>query len=491
MSRPLNVLFVSSEVEPFSKTGGLADVSGALPKALKSLGHDVRVATPFYGFVANRLKTWTDELQDVQVPVGSNIYLAAIKSVCGTDSPTGIHTHFLDNQILFNRPGIYGDPATGQDYGDNDERFMFFSRGILEFIQRLSWRPDIIHCNDWQTGLVAPLLKTVFSGNAFFAHTKTVFTIHNMAYQGMFPQESFWKTFLPPELLFNESVSTFGHLNCMKAGLVFSDSVTTVSRKYAQEIQTEEFGYGLHGVAHMRAPNLRGILNGVDYTVWDPSVDTLIPQRYTATTIANKIENKRALLAQMNLPFDESVPLIGIVSRLAHQKGFDLLMQVFERMMHMGVQMVMLGSGEQRYAEFFSHAERAFPRQFALRLGFDNALAHLIEAGSDMFLMPSLYEPCGLNQIYSLRYGTVPIVRATGGLDDTIEEFQPGANTGTGFKFAGYDPGQLLHAMHRATHVFRQRDQWAALTLNGMKKDYSWEVSARQYVDLYKSLIKE
>ncbi len=489
MSRQLNVLFVSSEVEPFSKTGGLADVSGSLPKALNLLGHDVRVATPLYGFIPNRLKARTEDLQDIQVPVGSNIYLASVKSVSGSETPA--HTYFIDNQILFNRPGIYGDPATQQDYGDNDERFIFFSRGVLEFLQRLSWRPDIIHCNDWQTGLIAPILKTTLAGNPFFSQTKTVFTIHNIAYQGTFSQESFWKTFLPPELLFNESVSSFGHLNCMKAGLVFADSVTTVSRRYALEIQTEEFGYGLHHVAQMRSPNLHGILNGVDYCVWDPSVDTLIPQRYTAATFANKLENKRSLLAQMNLPFDESVPLIGIVSRLAHQKGFDLLMQVFEPLVKMGIQLVILGSGERKYAEFFSHAERAFPRQFALRLGFDNALAHLIEAGSDIFLMPSLYEPCGLNQIYSLRYGTVPIVRATGGLDDTIEEFQPGSHQGTGFKFAGYDPGQLLHAVHRAVNVFRDREQWIALALNGMKKDYSWEVSARKYVDLYKSLVKE
>lgn len=492
MSRPLNVLFVSSEVEPFAKTGGLADVSGALPLAIKHLGHEIRAIMPRYGSIDGHKARLAESGHpgDILVPAGDKIFIAKLLSASLANNLTNVLTYFIDNQILFGgRPGLYVNPDTKSDYPDNDDRFIFFSRGVLETLKRLDWKPDIIHCNDWQTGLIPVYLKTIYRSDPFFARCKTVFTVHNMAYQGIFPPSSFMKTQLPAELMFSDSVTSSGDLNCLKAGLVFADAITTVSRKYAEEIQSDEFGCGLQNVTRVRSSNLHGILNGVDYSVWDPSADEFIPQRYTIDGLANKLENKRALLAKFGLPFNESTPLIGIISRLADQKGFDLLVPIFDELMKMNVQMIFLGTGEKKYHDLLERAQSVYPQQIGIRLGFDTPLAHLIEAGSDMFLMPSRYEPCGLNQIYSLRYGTVPIVRATGGLDDTIEDFRPETQQGTGFKFSRYDSGELLRTIHRALDMYKHRDLWNALIKNGMRKDYSWGASAGKYIELYNSLV--
>ena len=460
MSRPVNVLFVSSEVEPFAKTGGLADVSGALPLAIRKLGQEIRIITPRYGMgdEGNSKSSENLALRDLRVPVGEKTYLASVTTAAIGDTNASVLAYLVENQILFGRRGLYVDPETRQDYPDNDERFIFFNRCVMEVLKHLDWHPDIIHCNDWQTGFIPVFLKSPPAAGHVSSRTKTVFTVHNMAYQGVFPQYSFSKTHLPAELLNNGSVSASGYLNCLKAGLVFADTLTTVSRKYAEEIQTDEYGCGLQDIARMRSCDLHGILNGVDYSVWDPSVDEYIPQRYTIRTVTNKKENKRALLAKVGLPYAESTPVIGVISRLADQKGFDLLVPIFSALVSMDVQLVFLGTGELKYHEFLGQAQRAYPRQVATTLAFDTPLAHLIEAGSDMFLMPSRYEPCGLNQIYSLRYGTAPIVRATGGLDDTIEDFQSATGSGTGFKFVHYDSGELLHAIRRALDVFSQKD---------------------------------
>jgi starch synthase len=494
MARPLNVLFVSSEVEPFAKTGGLADVSSALPQAIRALDHEVRVILPRYG-VINERKAHLHEmlrLKEVEVPVGAKKYTAGVKSSFLTSSHAKVQVYFLDNPHYFGRHGLYVHPDTKKDYQDNDERFIFLCRGVLEVLKILGWAPDIIHCNDWPTGLIPAYLKTLYKDDPFYADTRSVFTIHNMAYQGVFPKSSFAKTLLPAEIFSGRGVEAHGHLNFLKAGLMYADGLTTVSERYATEIRTsEEFGCGLEDVIQMRKNDLTGILNGVDYSQWDPAVDQLIPHRYDVRTIDQKIDNKRALCAKMGLPFQEKTPLLGIISRLADQKGFDLIGEVFDDLLGMNLQIVVLGTGEKKYHEMFEKAAQKHPGKIAAALTFNNDLAHLIEAGADLFLMPSRYEPCGLNQIYSLRYGTVPVVRATGGLDDTIEDVSLSAGTGTGFKFKNYSSAEMLKAIQRAVHAFADQNAWRKLMRNGMGKDFSWEASARKYVQLYRSIAKK
>ncbi len=493
MPRSLNVLFLSSEVEPFAKTGGLADVSGALPQVIKQLGHEVRVMMPRYGIINERSGKLHEmsRLKDIPVPVGNRVFPASVKSSFLTSGNDKVQVYFIDNQDLWGRQGIYVDPATTRDYPDNDDRFIFFACSVFEVLQRLGWQPDIIHCNDWPTGLVPAYLKLANARSPFFKNTRSVFTIHNMAYQGMFPPSVFPKTNLPMEMLNENGVLSHGILNFLKSGLVFSDAITTVSRKYAEEIQSsEEYGCGLQDVVRKRTKDVTGILNGVDYSVWSPAVDRFISKNYDATTIPSKKENTKALLQRMGLAYDERVPVIGIISRLADQKGFDLIASILQAVMHMRVQMVVLGTGERRYHEMLTAAKAAFPGQLGIELSFNNELAHLIEAGSDMFLMPSRYEPCGLNQIYSLRYGTVPIVRATGGLDDTIQDVDEAPDGGTGFKFRDYQGGALLHAIQRAVTAFADRPKWERIMRNGMSKDYSWESSAQRYVDVYRGLVR-
>ena len=493
MARPLNVLFLSSEVEPFVKTGGLADVSSALPQTIKQLGHEIRIMMPSYGSINQRTAKLHEitRLRDIAVTLGNRPYRASVKSSFMGEGASRLQVYFLDNPELFGRSGLYVDPSTLQDYHDNDDRFFFFCRGVLEVLKTLGWQPDIIHCNDWQTGLVPAYLKTIYNNDPFYDNIRTVFTIHNMAYQGVFPISSFNKTSLPQELLSENGLVAYGNINLLKAGLLFADALTTVSERYAQEIQcSAEFGYGLQGVVSMRKNDLVGIINGIDYSVWDPAVDERIPHHYDSKSLDSKLENKKALLASVGLPFDESVPLIGMISRLADQKGLDIIGAILDQMMGMALQFVVLGTGERRYHDMLERARRAFPDKMAIYLGFNNELAHLVEAGSDMFLMPSRYEPCGLNQMYSLAYGTVPIVRATGGLDDTIEPVDPSSGTGTGFKFTNYDSGELLWTIQHAVHLFADKTLWRQVMKNGMSKDFSWESSAKKYVHLYRSILK-
>jgi starch synthase len=494
MTKPINVLFISSEVDPFAKTGGLADVSGALPQTVKQLDHEIRVMMPRYGSINERKSKLHEmlRLKEIDIPVGSKSYSASVKSSFITDNHSKVQVYFLDNPHLFGRSGLYVHPETKKDYADNDERFIFFNRGVLEVLKRLGWAPDIIHCNDWPTGLVPAYLKTLYKADPFYKETRTVFTIHNMAYQGVFPKSSFAKTLLPPDVFSPAGVEAYGSLNFLKAGLVYSDALTTVSEKYAEEIRSsEEFGAGLQNVVSRRKHDLSGILNGVDYTQWDPSVDQLIPHRYDIKSLDLKVENKKALLAKMGLPFNERTPVIGIISRLADQKGFDLIGEIFDDLMKLHLQMVILGTGEKRYHDMFEKASKRHPDKIAAALTFNNDLAHLIEAGSDMFLMPSRYEPCGLNQIYSLRYGTIPVVRATGGLDDTIDDYDHASGTGTGFKFSTYSSGDLLKVIQRALHAYADQPAWRKLMKTGMVKDFSWEASAKKYVQLYRSLARK
>lgn len=494
MAKPLNILFVSSEVDPFAKTGGLADVSSALPQSIRELDHEVRVIMPRYGSINERKSRLHQmiRLNDITIPVGSKTFPLTVKSSFLTTNQTKVQVYFVDNPVLFGRTGLYVHPETKKDYHDNDERFFFFDKAVLELLKHLGWHPDIIHCNDWQTGLIPAYLKTTYRNDPFYADTRTVFTVHNMAYQGVFPRSSFAKTGLPAELLSEDGVEAYGNINLLKSGLVFSDAITTVSEKYAEEIRSsDEFGCGLQDIVRKRQKDLHGIVNGIDYAVWDPSVDQLIPHRFDARSIDLKVENKKELLRRMDLPFDEGTPLIGIISRLADQKGFDLIGEELDHLMKLGVQFVILGTGEKRYHDLFEKAHKKYPAKIGIALTFNNELAHVIEAGSDMFLMPSRYEPCGLNQLYSLRYGTVPIVRATGGLEDTIEDYSPSTGEGTGFKFRDYSSREMLQAVQRAIEVFGDRAAWRKLMRSGMGKDFSWEMSARKYIQLYRALVKK
>jgi starch synthase len=494
MAKPINVLFISSEVEPFAKTGGLADVSGALPQTIKHLDNEIRVMMPRYGSINERKAKLHDmiRLKDIVVPVGSRPYNASVKSSFIANNNVKVQVYFLDNPELFGRSGLYVHPDTKKDYTDNDERFIFFSRGVLEVLKKLGWQPDVIHCNDWQTGLVPAYLKAVYHNDPFYKDTKSVFTVHNMAYQGVFPPSSFVKTGLPAELLSEGGIQAFGNVNLLKSGLVFADIITTVSQRYAEEIRTsDEYGCGLQEIVNNRRDHLYGILNGIDYSVWNPSIDEHIPHRYDHRSVDLKVENKKVLLAEVGLPFNAATPLIGIISRLAVQKGFDLIEHILDDVVKLNMQLLVLGTGEKRFHEMFERAARKYPEKVAVRLSFNNELAHRIEAGSDMFLMPSRYEPCGLNQIFSLKYGTVPIVRATGGLDDTIEEIDEASGTGTGFKFTKYDGAELLKTIQRAIRVFADETVWRKIVRNGMSKDFSWESSAKKYLHLYRSLVKK
>ena len=492
MSRPLNILYVSSEVEPFAKTGGLADVSSALPKAIKDIGHEIRIMMPRYRFIVERRFHLHDiiRLRDIPIPVGSSTELGNVKSSFISNLKEKVQVYFLDNSNYFGRDGVYQSPTTKKDYKDNDDRFIFFCRGVLETLKRLGWQPDILHCNDWQTGLIPAYLKTMYMHDPFFKTIKTVFTIHNMAYQGAFPLESFTKSNLPKELFNHNGVEAYGNFNFLKTGLFFSDAITTVSEKYVEEIcNSTEVGAGLNGLLLSRRKDLHGILNGIDYQIWNPATDEFIFRKYDVHSIDAKIDNKKALLTKFGLEFSENRPVIGIISRLADQKGFDLIFDIIEDVIRLDVQFVMLVAGEKEYEKKVEVLQKKQPKRVALFIGYDTELAHMIEAGSDLFLMPSKYEPCGLNQMYSMRYGTIPIVRATGGLDDTVEDYT-GNGKGTGFKFEKYESKELMKTIQRALKVFQQPEEWKKLMHNGMLCDFSWENSARKYINLYKELLK-
>jgi starch synthase len=472
----MRILFVASEGLPFSKTGGLADVIEALPKALVGQGHDVAVVLPRYR--NNQVKNFL--IKSLSVPMGTALRFPA---VADGGRPAGVQYFFVDDPDYFDRDQLYG--VAGRDYPDNAERFAEFARVAIELAKQL-WLPDVIHCHDWQSGLVPVLLRTAYAADQQLFPIPVIFTIHNMGYHGLFPRDVLARIGLPDSLFRVDGLEFFGHVNYLKGGLVFSDYLTTVSRKYAQEIQTTEYGHGLDGVVRTRADHLVGVLNGVDYSIWNPEVDGLIAARYSAKDLSGKQVCKRDLLAQFQLPEENLTrPLIGIVSRFADQKGFDLLALVADELMQEDLAVVALGAGEAKHERMFRELAQQFSERLSVKIAYDNTLAHKIEAGADMFLMPSRYEPCGLNQIYSLRYGTVPVVRATGGLDDTIEPFDPVSGRGTGFKFSEYTGPALLAAVREALAAYADKRAWQRLQINGMAQDFSWNASALEYARLY------
>ncbi|TAM78819.1 MAG: glycogen synthase GlgA [Acidobacteria bacterium] len=476
----MKIVFVASEGVPYSKTGGLADVVGALPKALASLGYEVEVFLPRYK--ATRPGAVVPGAGSITVPLSGGFKFASIQ-IAGESN--GVRTYLMECPELFDRDELYMEK--GKDYPDNAERFAAFSMAALEFMKRLPAPPAVIHCHDWQSALVPVYLRSLYEGDTFYKDTSVLFTIHNIGYQGLFPPDIMPRISINKSLFKIEGLEYYGKVNLLKGGIVFSDFVSTVSQKYAQEIQTDEFGHGLEGVLRGRADRLTGILNGVDYDDWNPATDKLIPANYTPENMKGKEVCKKALLQKLGVqnPVTDR-PVLGIVSRFVRQKGFDLIAQVADELMREELYITALGTGEPEYEELFRSFSKKYPDKFLVRVAYDNTLAHQIEAGADMFLMPSRYEPCGLNQIYSMKYGTVPVVRATGGLDDTVQPFD--GEKGTGFRFRQYSPVALLACLQRAIATFRDSDAWSRLQHNCMQEDFSWSQSAGKYASLYESL---
>jgi starch synthase len=482
------VLMVSSEASPWAKTGGLADVVGSLPAELARIGHAVAVVIPAYGNARNAPAERV--LSGIPIPAAGRIFRISIKVL----TQGGVTTFFIEQPELYDRPGLYGDRSG--DYPDNHLRFAILCRGALEVARRL-FTADVLHCHDWQASLLPAWIRGRTVADPYFFGAKTLLTIHNLGYQGMFDRSVMSEIGLSPRLYHPDGLEFWGKVSLLKAGIVYADVLTTVSPTYAKEIQTPEYGFGLDGLLRKRSHELSGIINGVDYLVWDPETDVNLPARYSVDDLSGKQVCKRELLREMGFPSPHmDIPLIGIVSRFTSQKGFDLIAQVADALFApegpggCEIGLAALGSGEPEWEELFRDLAASYPDRVRVRFGYDEGLAHRIEAGSDLFLMPSRYEPCGLNQIYSLRYGTVPVVRATGGLEDSVDSASVDSfgETGTGFKFRDYNGKALLAAVQAACAAWQNQTAWKAMMVRGMRKDFSWAASAAEYSRLYRGL---
>jgi starch synthase len=481
----VRILILSPEVAPLAKTGGLADVAGALPLALEQLGHEVAVVLPKYR-VIRESNVSSEYVAPLAILIGAEVVDGHVERAM---LPGGrVPAYLISQRAYFDRAGLYD--YEGRGYKDNLARFTFFCRAVLQWLDRSTWTPDIIHCNDWQTALVPLLLKSEFAQHPKLRRIKTLFTIHNMGFQGLFPAEQIGIAGIGWEHFHIDGLEFWGQINLMKGALIFADALSTVSRRYSEEIQTEEFGCGLDGVLRKQADHLYGIVNGVDYSSWNPESDPLLVRTYSAETVAQgKTVNKKELVRLLDLsPESLAKPLIGVVARLAYQKGIDLLIEALPHIIADGAALVVLGTGEQNLEEALTHLGRESAESFGVRIAYDDRLAHLIEGGADMFLMPSRYEPCGLNQLYSLKYGTIPIVRKTGGLADTITDVDQNPE-GNGFAFEDSSPDALVNAVKRATTAFRQPDRWDVIVQRAMAQDFSWLTSARAYERLYQTIL--
>lgn len=475
MSSSLNILLVASEVFPFAKTGGLADVAGALPPALKKLGHDVRVLLPKYACTNSQpMDSLSLEIETPNTKNKGALFQGQL--------PGDIPVYLVENNAFFDREYLYGEP--GAEYSDNAERYSFICEAALETCKAIDFQPDIIHCNDWHTGLIPAYLKSVYSQDLWFAKTRTLFSIHNLGYQGNFPIEKFPVTGLPDPFSGPEGIEFYGKISFLKSGLIFSDALSTVSPRYCKEIQTTGLGFGMEGILQQRANSLSGILNGVDYSIWNPATDDFIAEKYGP--LSKKQKCRDALIQKFSLNIDKKTPLLCLITRLSSQKGIDLLMQACEDFKNQDLALMVLGEGDKKYEAFFSQLAQSNPDRFATALTFDNALSHQVLAGSDILLMPSNYEPCGLTQMYALKYGTVPIVSSVGGLDDSIQAFD--GKNGTGFKFAPNDRKSLNQALQEALACFADKKSWECLINNGMSKDFSWDNAAKEYSLLFKKI---
>ncbi len=475
----MQVVFVASEMVPFATTGGLGDVLGSLPEEIAKFGHKVSVFLPKYKKISQKGFTLEPIGKEIHVPIGSEVETANIFS-CRLGE---LKVFFVGHADYFERDELYGTPMG--DYPDNDRRFTFFQRAVLEALKQLKIKPDIIHCHDWQTGLIPVYLKTLYQGDPFFKKTRTLFTIHNLAYQGNFPPDSVPLTGLSWDEFRLERLEFYGKISFLKGGLVYADVLTTVSQRYAQEIQTQGFGCGLEAVLSKRRGDLTGIVNGINPSEWDSEKDKEIEANFGARELEGKTACKRALQKENHLSVDPKVPVFGFVGRLADQKGLDILAPVVEEMAKANWQLILLGTGEEEYHKMLRILQKRHPQHLGLNITFDAKIAKRIYSGADIFLAPSRYEPCGLGPMFSLRFGTIPIVRETGGFVDTVREFNPRTGQGNGFIFSGYQSEDLLATMHRAVGVYQNQKVWTKLMRNGMECDFSWESSARRYAALY------
>ena len=485
----MHIVFAASECAPYAKTGGLADVVAALPPALSAQGHRVTIFLPYYRQVAGQVPDPAVVLPSLTIPFPSYNRFVRILDGGKVDNASGgsVQLYFVDCPEMFDREGFYGT-ATG-DYWDNAERFGLYCRAVIE-ASKILGVPDVFHVHDWQAAMLAVMLRSTYFFDPVLRSVPCVLSIHNAGYQGWFPPRTMETLLLPWDMFTLDKLESYDNVNFLKGGIVYADAITTVSRKYAEEIQTAEFGNGLDDMLRKRSGDLIGILNGVDYSEWNPATDPHIAAHYTAAKLAGKKECRRDLLHAFDMKeVSDATAVLGIVSRFATQKGFDLIEQISADLMQEDVALLVLGTGEPYFENFFRGLASRYPQKMSVKVGYDNGIAHKIEAGADIFLMPSRYEPCGLNQIYSLKYGTVPVVRATGGLDDTIYEEHEGQ--GNGFKFHGYNPHDLLDAIRRALAVRRVPKQWLAIMQRGMKQDFSWEQPAREYVQVYERVVRQ
>lgn len=483
----MKIAYITSEAAPFAKTGGLADVAGSLPQELFNSGCDVKVFLPAYNLINTQLYNLVkiEFSYELKIRVGENLYEVELFEY--RKDEYSVPYYFIGNNHFFSRGKIYTDDP------DENQRFIFFQKAVVEILQNIKWAPDIVHCNDWQTGLMPVLLRSNYAWDRMFEKTAILFTIHNIGYQGVFGQDTIHFAEIAEELSKPGSPCEFyGNISFMKAGIILSDIINTVSPTYSREILTSEFGWGMEGILKNRKPDLYGILNGADYTEWDPETDTHIPYNFSVDSLGNKLKNKKYLLNKLNMPFKKEIPLIGIVSRIVSQKGFDILSEAVQYLVKLPAQWIILGKGDYRYENKIIKMSRVYPDYIKANLFYNNELAHLIEASSDIFLMPSHYEPCGLNQIYSLKYGTVPVVRRTGGLADTIMDWDEhfyNHQSGNGFVFEGYNGYELYYAVKRSIMCYQNKHLWKKIIKNGMSCDFSWKKSAKEYVELYRKAL--
>ena len=482
----MKILFATSEITPFSRAGGLADVSCELPLSLAGMGHQVSIVTPKYRQARNvkpPLKLLNTQLE---VPIS---WMKKTAQIFQSGISNQVTVYLIGRDDLYDREGLYGNEYG--DYQDNAERFIFFSRAVLELCLALDLSPDIIHCNDWQTGLIPVYLKTLYAQNPSLQSTASLFTIHNLGYQGLFWHYDLHLTGLGWELFTPKALEFFGKLNLMKAGIVFADILNTVSPNYRKEILTPANGFGLEGVLKTRETDLYAVLNGVDYQIWDPAQDPFIAATYSPSELENKKTCKSHLQELFHLKKKGEIPVAAIISRLLDRKGLDLVSQIFPRLMELEIEIIFMGQGIEQYQSWVLEMVDRYPGLIGLEMGYNGPLAHQIQAGSDFLLMPSRYEPCGLDQLYALKYGTIPIVRAVGGLEDTVEDYNPQTDQGTGFKFKEYEGEKLLQTLQRALAVYRDKPRWRRLLQRAMSQDFSWGKSASQYQTLYQKALEK
>lgn len=481
----MKIVFAASEVAPFAKTGGLADVLSSLPIEVSRLGHQAMVFLPRYKSVDIDKHGIQIAIKELPVPVGGHRENARIFHL---KQASGLTFYFVDHPEYFCRNELYGTPVG--DYPDNDTRFIFFQRAVLEALKALKIKPDVIHCHDWQTGLIPVYLKTLYADDANFESTRSIFTIHNLAYQGNFPPDSLPATGLSWDHFKLDRLEFYGKVSFLKGGIVYSDSITTVSPRYAEEIQTKDSGCGLEGVLIRRKSHITGILNGLDYQEWNPETDPDLAVHYSLSKIADKALNKKLLQKENRIKVDDNIPMIGLVSRLVDQKGVDILIAAMDEMMSLGTQFVLLGTGDEKYHQILRDMAKQYRNQAGIHIVFDPKMAKRIYAGCDLLLVPSYYEPCGLAQMIAVRYGTIPIVRRVGGLADTIQEFDPKTGDGNGFCFEDYTGRALMAAVKRSLQVYENKTAWKKLVRNAMQSDFSWTASAKQYIALYEQTKK-